>query len=49
MQTLAETKSAKYGGIYISILQVLHVHILFVPPLDAGYMTQSCTDQDKVY
>ena len=32
------------GGIAESGLQVLHVHVLLVTPLGAGYMAQSGTD-----
>ena len=40
-------KSASNRGILKGCLQVLHIHVLFVAPLRAGYMAQPCTDQHK--
>ena len=40
-------KSAGNGGILKGILQVLHIHILFVAPLGACHMAQPCTDQHQ--
>ena len=40
-------KSAGNGGVLKGILQVLHIHILFVAPLGAGYMAQPDTDQHE--
>ena len=40
-------KSAGNGGVLKGILQVLHIHILFVAPLGAGYMAQPGTDQHQ--
>ena len=40
-------KSDSYGGVLNSSLQVLHVHVLLVAPLGAGYMAQPGTNQHK--
>ena len=40
-------KSAGNGGVLKGILQVLHVHVLLVAPLGAGYMAQPGTDQHE--
>ena len=41
-------KSAGNGGVLNGSLQMLHIHVLLISPLGAGYMTQPGTDQDKV-
>ena len=40
-------KSAGNGGVLKGILQVLHVHVLFVAPLGTSYMAQPGTDQHE--
>ena len=40
-------KSASDGGILQCSLQVLHIHILLVASLDAGYLTQTGADQHE--
>ena len=40
-------KSAINRGILNGHLQMLHVHVLLVAPLGAGYMTQPGTDQHQ--
>ena len=40
-------KSASNGGVLKGILQVLHIHILFVAPLGACHMVQPYTDQHQ--
>ena len=40
-------RSASNRDVFQSRLQVLHVHVLLVAPLGAGYMSQSGTDQHQ--
>ena len=40
-------KTASDGGIPNGSIQVFHVHVLLVAPLDTGYMTQPSTDQHE--
>ena len=40
-------KSAGNGGVLKGNLQMLHVHVLLVAPLGAGYMAQPGTDQHQ--
>ena len=40
-------KSTSNGGVLKGRLQVLHVHVLLVAPLGAGYMAQPGTDQHQ--